>query len=94
MIWFVDRTNPAPAPAADAPAPVRYRLWGEKMPLPDGKFWVKKPNGKAATLNPNGGWEERDTHLGFWETFQNAKPAGTFADRRDGKAFFIETIED
>lgn len=42
-----------------------------------GGYGILKPNGKWASLNPDGGWEERDgipENLRTWETFFDAVP--------------------
>lgn len=58
-------------------------LLGKRVPSPRsdvaarGGFGILKPNGKWASLNPDGGWEERDgipENLRTWETFFDANP--------------------
>lgn len=89
-------TPAGPPPANKVPPPGNTKLLGERVNQSDGSFGIKKPNGKYATLNPSGGWEERDAVLGHWEKFYDGKPGFVLAPRHDengAKCYTLEAVQ-
>jgi hypothetical protein len=68
---------------------------GTKVPQSDGCFAIKAPNGKWVTLRADGTWDTSATQIREWEKFwPNKAGGGMMAPGRDGKTFWIQSLED